>query len=158
MIATMAEAHASLQPRVEMSALTVPAERLPAGCTPPESPVMRGGDDKMQSGLWGGLPITSNPWTGYDRAIVAAIVERMDRPILVPDAPLTRRDAARFRLQLADGVDEAYAAVYRQPAPPLVIVYAQRLTGATVPVVVVSGDAGECAQAIRAHLRPFINP
>src|SRR4051812_4501822 len=158
MSAPLATARTPVQPRVAMSDLTVPPERLPAGCALPQSPVMRVGDNKMQSGLWADLPITSNPWIGSDRAIVAAIVERLDRPTLVSDAPLTARDAARFRLQLADGVDEAYAAVYRQAAPPLVIVYAKRLAGATAPVVVVSGDAGECAQAVRAHLKPFINP
>jgi hypothetical protein len=115
MSAAFATAQISVQPGVAMSDLTVPPERLPAGCALPQAPVMRLGDNKMQSGLWAGLPITSNPWVGSDRAIVAAIIESMDRPTLVPDAPLTPRDAARFRLQLADGVDEAYAAVYGKP-------------------------------------------
>jgi len=116
MTGTMAGAQGPVHTVFGVTELTVPAQRLPADCALPDAPVIRIGDNKMQSGLWAGLPITSNPWIGSDRAIVAAIVERMDRPTLVPDAPLTPRDAARFRLQLADGVDEAYAAVYRRCA------------------------------------------
>jgi hypothetical protein len=60
--------------------LTVPADRLPTGCGLSPSPWIRSSDNRVRSGLWAGLPISSNPWTGTDRAIVASIVERVIDP------------------------------------------------------------------------------
>lgn len=52
----------------------------------------------------------------------------MDKSPLVTDAPLSARELARYRLQLADGIDEGYAAVYREGTPPeLSTVYALRV-------------------------------
>jgi hypothetical protein len=88
---------------------------------------------------------------------------------------LTTRDLAAFRLHLADGVDEAYAAVYKQAEKRPVIVYAIRLAAAGAPVdpwretpapndpgvlrvsvgsinAIVTGDGGECFRAVGAHL------
>ena len=87
------------------------------------------------------------------------------------------REAARFRLRLADGVEEAYAAIYQQSESDLlVVVYGLRFPGtedaaifwnndravrnpgadgvAIGPIVaVVSGERRECFQAIGAYLR-----
>jgi hypothetical protein len=98
--------------------LTVPADRLPTGCGLSPSPSMRTGDNTMRAGSWAGLPISSNPWIGTDRAIVASIVERAVDPPRIPDGPPpTPRESARFRLRLADDVEEAYAAVYTDDGP-----------------------------------------
>jgi hypothetical protein len=102
----------------------------------------------------------------------------MDGPVLVPDGPpLTRKQLSQYRLQLAEGVEEAYAAVYQQdPGQELVIVYGSKLSDARAPVersslgrasenprivrltigsvvVVLHGDGGACFQAIGAYLK-----
>ncbi|MFN2444576.1 MAG: hypothetical protein ABR606_03165 [Vicinamibacterales bacterium] len=129
--------------------------------------------------LWTGLPITANPWIGTDAPMVATIRERIDGPALVPDSPpLTTRQRARHRLQLAEGVEEAYAAIYAHgeaEADPIVV-YGLRRADAQTPaeqsraprasenpriirvaigsiVAVVHGDGGKCFQAVGAYLR-----
>jgi len=98
----------------------------------------------------------------------------MDGPILGPDAPpLDRNAVSRYRLQLADGVEEAYAAVYRmQSDPSLVVVLALRFAATEKPFyplsnrrtsehrveigqlhAVVSGNGGQCFQAVEAYIR-----
>lgn len=59
----------------------------------------------------------------------------MDEPSLLPDAPpLSARELARFHLKLADGVDEGYAAIYREGASPqLVTVYAVKIVTSERP-------------------------
>jgi hypothetical protein len=108
----------------------------------------------------------------------------MDGPVRVPDGPpATRRELSQYRLQLAEGVEEAYAAVYRQPDPGhgLIIVYGSTLSDAVVragrpgferasenpkiirltmgrTVVVLHGDGGPCSQAIGAYLQSLSRP
>lgn len=159
------------RPPLALRGLTVPQERLPPGCAAVSS-------DKA------GLPIDRNPWAGSDRQIVAAIRERMDGPVRVPDGPpATRRELAQYRLQLAEGVEEAYAAVYRQPDPgqALIIVYGSRFSDPSArvqrpgfgggagnekilrltmgsTVVVLHGDGGACSKAIGAYLQSLTTP
>ena len=155
--------------------LTVPPGRLPSGCALSPSPTIRIGNNQTRTGLWTGLPIASNPWTGTDRAIVVAILERVIDPPPLPDGPpLARAELARFRSRLADDVEEAYAAIYADGDRDLVTVTAVRYTDASqVPsrrnavranpgsirltadrtVLVVSGQDGPCLQAIGAHVR-----
>lgn len=166
---------ADAQGAFPLADLTVPAERLPTGCALSPSPSMRTGDNTMRAGLWAGLPISSNPWTGIDRAIVASIVERVIDPPRMPDGPPpTPREVARFRLRLADDVEEAYAAVYTDGGPSLITVNAIRYADATqLPpsrssnrvspsgfrvafgrtVLTVSGSDGPCLQAVEAHVK-----
>jgi len=151
------------QKPVSLSDLTVPQDRLPADCA-------------LSKHASIGLRIATNPWVGTDRPIVASVRERIDVPPPVPDGPpLTPADAARFHLQLADGVEEAYAAVYDESAAQA-IVYGLRFTSATSsdqllrdrrirenprvlrvafgPILaVVHGNGGSCAQAIGAYLQ-----
>ena len=149
--------------------LTVPAERLPTGCGLSPSPRIQ------TAGLWAGLPITSNPWIGTDRAIVASIHESVIDPPPVPDGPPpTKNELARFRLRLADGVEDAYAAVYTDGGPTLITVSALRYADATqLPpsrsssnvsrgrfrstfgrtVLAVSGDDGPCRRVVEAHVK-----
>jgi hypothetical protein len=159
---------------VTMQDLTVPKERLPAGCGLAPAPSGPLGGNRVQFGLRGGLP--ANPWTGTDRRIIASIRQVIDPPPPLPDAPLTTREAARFFLEMADGVEEGYGAFYTQSEPQEIVVYALRFGGTEMPfhppgdtrtsngrtsarveigtvVAIVSGDGGECFQAIEAHLR-----
>jgi hypothetical protein len=157
---------------VSMNDLTVPQDRLPAGCSLSARDSVQLDGNRIRGGLWAGLPIPSNPWTGTDRSIIASIRERMDGPPQEPDGPpLDRRAAARYRLGLADGVEEAYAAIYvTQSEPTLVVLYASRYAATertfhpsrTVPnhrfqigpiEAVVSGDGGQCSQAVVAYLK-----
>jgi hypothetical protein len=100
----------------------------------------------------------------------------MDGPPLEPDGPpLDRRAASRYRLLLADGVGEAYAAIYvMQSDPTPIVVYASRFTATARPFyrsrpapnhrveigpldVVVSGDDGQCFHAVEAYLKSLAN-
>jgi hypothetical protein len=107
--------------------LTVGADRLPAGCVLSPAPTARLDGNSVRGGLWADLP--SNPWIGTDPVRIASIVELMNPP-RVPDGPplLTPRETARFRVQLADGIDEGYGAVYlsNDPTGALTIVFALR--------------------------------
>ena len=167
--------------RVALQELTVPAAGLPTGCRVPAKSSERSTastGERVHSGLWTGLPITANPWAGSDRAIVAAIRERMEGAPRLPDGPpLSMRDAARHRLELADGVEEAYAAIYSQgESADLIVVYGLRFDDvhsradtrwissprenprairlALGPLAVaVHGDGGACFQAVANHVR-----
>lgn len=113
--------------------LTVPADRLPAGCAL---------SDTSSRGRWAGLPITTNPWVGTDPFTVALIRGHLEPLPVVTDPPRTRREAANFLLQNAEGVEEAYAAVYAEEgATDLIVVLATRM-------------AERASEAARARNRP----
>ena len=157
--------------------LTVPAERLPTGCARPPSAVEREDGSRVRSGLWTGLPMAGNPTASAEPKLIVEVRERLGGTPLTPDAPaLTARDAARFRLALAEGIDEAYAAVYRDAASTaLIVVYGLRFptardaeefwSGARAAknsaiaaavsgaiVAAVSGPSGACRDAVAAHV------
>jgi hypothetical protein len=93
--------------------LTVPHEALPAGCELSPGPSIRVDETHIRGGLWGGLQINRNPWTGVDRLMTAIISERVAPPSRLPDGPpLNPAQFAEFRLHLADGIDASYAAFY----------------------------------------------
>jgi hypothetical protein len=89
---------------------------------------------------------------------------------LVTDASLTARDASRYSLRLADGVNEGYAAIYEQTPSEQVIVYALRFA-TTAPtskamlagdatridfgyvVALVTGNRGQCFRAVETFLQ-----
>ena len=109
--------------------------------------------------------------------IVASIRERVGEVPPEPDGPPLRgAQAAQFRLKLADGIRQAYAASYqRGETGGLTVVYGldfeqagaasalwQAITSrhpetvgmaAANVVAVVSGQRDECGEAIAAHLR-----
>jgi hypothetical protein len=150
-----------------MKDLTIPTKRLPAGCGLVPTPSVLLGGNRVQYGLWAGLPIPTNPWSGTDRIAIASIRERMDGPPSVPDGPPpAAREISRYRSQLANGVEEGYAAIYT----PSVVVYALRFAATERPFypprtasnhrfeigpfyTVVSGDGGQCSQAVEAYLK-----
>jgi hypothetical protein len=142
--------------------LTVPPARLVAGCRLSPSPAV----------LAATPAVPSNPWRGDDRLLVATIREGITGSPPLPDGPpVSKAELARFRLQLADDVEEAYAATYSDAGANRVTVFAVRFkTGvpdlprrAAAPresirlvrdrtVVVASGLAGPCFQSIAAYL------
>jgi hypothetical protein len=159
---------------ITMRDLTVPAERLPAGCALSAAPSVRDGN-RVTSGLWAGFP--ANPWIGTDRQLLASIRELMEGPAPMPDGPpLDTRQLAGYRLQLADGVEEGYGAVYKHSDSVLLTtVHAARFAPGQQPsarrdfghprrsrnpamitigpiVALVSGD-GACFQAVANHLK-----
>jgi hypothetical protein len=162
--------------------LTVPSERLPAGCAlSPADPVRLHGN-RVRLPNWAGLMVPTNPWVGTDAPLIATIRERVEGPALLPDGPPpSARQVARFRLQLAEGVEEGYAAIYSQDdgadAAPrdVIVVYGLRFVDAAHiatyarertaknpriahviigPVLAaVHGDGGPCFEAVAAHLK-----
>jgi hypothetical protein len=130
-----------------------------------------------------GLGLKENPWIGTDKPILARIRERLEPPARLPDGPpLSRAEAARFRLHLADEIEEGYVATYEQPvrnadgtiatAWEETVVYGLRFStpeaaarvrllpeskrhaGVVGPFIAgVSGHGGRCFQAISAHVK-----
>jgi hypothetical protein len=152
-------------------ALTTPEATLPAGCVLTPSSSERQGA-RMVSGLWDGLPVRSNPWTGESPRVLGPIRSRMFGPPRMPDAPPDARLAAKLERDLVEGLS-GYAAFYRQ-GDARVSVYALR--GAGLPAwppapaadpagramarlgsgelrVLAVGDAGPCFAAVERHLR-----
>jgi len=154
--------------------LTVPASRLATGCRLVPSATEHLAGNQMRMGLWAGFPIPTNPWTGTDRQIVAAIRERVDPPPLTPDPPaLDSRSDAAFRLRLSDGVEAAYVAIYGSDEPFQVVVSSLRFAGGGNELalskdrgaarfvsdrilVQVSGDQSRCFPAIVTYIREIV--
>ena len=102
-------------PRSQLQQDLTWADRLPLGCRLISAPSIRLEGNKVLSGLWGNLPIPTNPWAGTDRHLVALIRERMYGLPRGPDGPpLSQRENAQYLLHLADGVEEGYTAFYEQ--------------------------------------------
>lgn len=143
------------QPLARLERLTVPADRLPAGCHLPQSSSSIDADGKsVRARLWAGLPITTNPWSGTDALIVSRIRERSDPPPRSVDGPpMTSTELARARMRLADDVEAAYAAVYADEDHRLVVVTAYKLTGKESLVTRVAGQGGVCDAAVAAHVK-----
>jgi hypothetical protein len=155
--------------------LTVAPDQLPSGCALSPAPSVRLDGNTVRSGLWAGLP--ANPWIGTDPVRIASIHEVL-APLMMPEGPpLTPREATRVRLHLADGIVEAYEAVYlpAETSGALIRVFAlqfpsddqaaafwtrsrrsNRPATALVigPIVTwVSDGNGACFRAIAAHLQ-----
>jgi hypothetical protein len=157
---------------IGLADLTVPNDRLPAGCALVAAPSERLEGNQVRTGLWAGLNIGTNPWIGTEAPILATIRERL-APTEVPDGPpLTQAQARRYFLQLADGIDQAYVAIYREhdvSAPTTVyglqfpttedaLAFARNARAASKAVVngriaaFAAGRAGDCFQAIRDYV------
>jgi len=161
------------QNEIDLATLTVPQSRLVPGCALSASPTVSLGGNQIRGGLWAGLP--RNPWTGVERSIVADIRESVAAsPLLSDGPPLSRADLTRFRVQLAEDVEEAYAAIYTDAGTHLVTVHGVRFNSAPVPnppqrgnsmsggsvrmargrtVVAVFGEGGQCFNAVAAYVR-----
>jgi hypothetical protein len=164
-------------PRFALQDLTVPPDRLPEGCalTPPNERL----DGNRIRGVWAGLPVPTNPWAGPDKRIIATIRQVADPSPPLPDALRSMREARRYSLLLAEGVEEGYAAIYSQSGSSrLLVVYALRLAEGESPLhrwsaaraedpgvvriengsvlVVASGDPSPCFDAIRDYLNALM--
>jgi hypothetical protein len=147
--------HAQSRP-VTLQELTVPPDRLPNGCS-----VAAHG------------PHGPSPWHGSDEPILARIREQFGTRVPVPDGPpASRRELARYYVQLADGIEEGYSAFYQDESPNLIPVVALRfasdqLADAWPPasvrravrrlaygplVIVVSNGDGACGHLIADYL------
>jgi hypothetical protein len=158
------------QDTIALASLTVPQNRLAPGCSLPPSDTTHLDGNRIRGGLWAGLPLSRNPWHGDDRSVVAAIRERVAASPPLPDGPpLSRAELTQFRLQLAEDVEEAYAAMYADAGTDRAVVYAVKFKRTPVPgpphgaresvriirgetVVVVSGP-GPCSDAVATYLR-----
>jgi hypothetical protein len=157
------------QSSLRLEDLTVPQGRLPPGCTVSPAPPA-------------GLQVATSPWVGADPPILASIRQRVGPSPRVPDGPPeSARQLAQLRLEWTRGIEQGYAAVYKQAAPELVIVYGLRFSGtagveellrdtraqksprvirvAIGPIfAAVHGDAGPCAEAIGAYFTSLATP
>jgi hypothetical protein len=153
---------------IDLAILTVPSSRLFPGCVLSPPPWISTGQLR---GGFGRLP--RNPRKGVDRPLVADIRETVAASPFVPDGPpLSRTELTRFHLQLAEDVEEAYAAVYTDTDAHLVTVHGVRFVDTPVPepprgkldpsrgvrmvrgrtVVAVLGDGGACFKAVAAYV------
>jgi hypothetical protein len=169
---------AATQGTLQLETLTVPQGRLVPGCHLSPSAVVFEGN-RMLGGFWAGLPITSNPWSGSDRSIAAAIRERVAVSPRPPDGPpLSESELARFRFQLVADVEQAYAAIYADDAIQPITVYAVRFSETPIPqspdanalpkgslrlvrdrsVVVLSANGRPCSEAVGTYLRELMAP
>ena len=105
--------------------LTVPRQHLPQGCE------LAADNSKP---LWGSLPVPTNPWVGDDAPLAGRVRELVEgRTPLADGPPPTNAELSRLRLQLAQGVEEAYAAFYNTPKSNLVGVFAIKLASNAAP-------------------------
>ena len=162
---------------VAIEELTVPVDRLPPGCALAPAPSISMGGNRVRSGLLAGLP--ANPWTGTDRRLMAEIRERIDAPAALPDGPpLDAKELSRYRAQLADGLEQAYGAVYIDAAQLIIVQAVQfaptepasEFASARAHVsnsrmmrvqigritAIVTGD-GACSRAVGAYLATLAN-
>jgi hypothetical protein len=160
---------------VTLQDLTVPQDRLPTGCSlkaaDPDPQRVRLISPMQSAG------ITTNPWTGTDRRILAWLRQSVDGygKLRLPDGPpLTQSQESALFLRFADGVEEGYAATYAQSGAPDLEVQAVRFavapekrftspTGGPNAMVieigsiraVLHGHGGPCESAIDTHLKSF---
>lgn len=177
-----AAASLDAQPATSLAVLTVPPGRLPSGCAlnPVEPRVANATQGRVValSDVLGPLTPT-NPWSGSDRRVAAAIRHRIDGAPVEPDAPpLGRRASAAYALKWVEHVVESYLAAYRSAEQSPIEVFALRfddqtlahdtppagtrlptrgvrrrvVLGATV-VLVSAGAESSCFAAIENHVR-----
>jgi hypothetical protein len=117
------------QPVMNLSALTVPPDRLPPGCmlAPEDRSAANPPQGAAVVAAPPGIMAPTNPWVGTDRQIVAAIRQRIEGARPEPDGPpLDLAAAAAYRLKWADHVVEAYRARYRSGDESAIDVFAVR--------------------------------
>ena len=166
-----------VQDAARISDLTVPAERLPSGCVLSPTPTAHIDGNRIRSGLSAGSP--SNPWIGTDAVRIASIAQLFFDPPRMPDGPpLDKKEIALFNLRYADGIDQAYEAVYlASDSAPLIIVYGLQFPSATSAgtfwsnsrvghdphgfklgptVALIAGPDSDCTRAVAAYLSSLV--
>jgi hypothetical protein len=160
-----------------LESLTIPEDRLPAGCSlkpPPPAQVSPKASGDTRVGVVPGNSYATNPWIGRDLLNVARVLALIDTPASVPDGPpLDRRQAGQYLARWMEGIVEAYRAAYSSSGGAVDVVAVrfenERLAAATRPparrglalsrvvmgpdVVVVSAEAAnDCFNAARSHI------
>jgi hypothetical protein len=154
--------------------LPTPAD-LGGACDYVPAPSRRADGNRVTSGLWGGLAIPTNPWTGANPDLVAQVRARVVGPVRMPDGPpLDARDAARFQRASVDGA-YGYVAAYEKDDQRVLVhaLQSPHLLGAVAtdpPTrrsadgsqatrikrdglwMLISGSGGPCFEAVRRHV------
>jgi hypothetical protein len=154
-----------------MQDLTVPTDRLATGCRLKVKERSEQVNSRLSTTSFNQFGITTNPWTGTDRRILARLRQQVDGygMVRLPDGPpLTNTETSAMLLKFADGVEEGYAAIYAQSERLDITVWAVRfkpgerdnLSTPTASVIDVGpiraaivGDVSPCRTAIETHLR-----
>lgn len=120
MLLTITTAH---QPgSVRAQDLTVPQCQLSDGCQLTPAASVDEGSGRVRGGLWGGLPSSSNPWSGAERVLAGKVRLRVEGGPRVADGPPSRADLVRQELKCGEDVEEAYAAFYTWPGDAFISV------------------------------------
>ena len=136
---------AAAQPASTIAALTVPESNLPDGCR--LNPV---GTNTWMSLPTGIVAVPSNPWSGADHRLKAAVRSAVDGPPQMPDAPpLDRRGIASFESKWADDVAEAYHAEYVGTSGGPVLVSAVRFKDANHAIQELRGLGAQASLSAR---------
>jgi hypothetical protein len=171
-VPTLATAQSTL---TALQQLTVGAEGLPKGCRLTPVATEPAGPGDVRLGLSGGLSMSANPWIGGQIELIVPVREAIDGPIDIADGPpASPREVARQRARLADGVEEAYAALYESASGGQIAVYGLKLNSPPAPALVSDrrtrranrveigpfvishrGDGSDCHEAVVAHLARF---
>ena len=145
--------------------LTVPADRLAAGCalTPPTAAADSKGSPPN---LAAGLSLPTNPWSGTDRSLAATIrAHILGVPPLPGGPPLEDLEEAYAAIYAIAGQSVVVEAVRFNRTPPTVPLRGGDATQRSVriererTVVVVSGgDENPCFAAVARYLREALAP
>ena len=164
----------------KLSELTLLQGALSSECRLIPAPSVRAeSGNSLRAGLWGSLPITTNPWIGKEPRVIASIYVHMFGPPVTPNGPpLDARSLSRYAFELAKDVEEGYAAFYQQSGQPAIAVYALKFRNAVeLPshapktrnddrlvrwielgqlVVLAVGYNGDCSRPIETHLESLV--
>lgn len=166
---------AAAQTVPSLLSLTPTAEELAGACELVPRPSEPLGGTRVRSGLWGPVPIPSNPWLGNDSSKVAAIWEIVagyEGAVRLPDGPPPDRGRVEgLRHQAAIGA-KGSAAAYRNGEERVLLFALQSprleagaLGGTVGPGgdstvvfrtaglwVRLTGTAGPCFDVLRSHI------
>lgn len=119
-----ASAGPSAQTPVDLQTLTVPAERLPAGCAlRPDAPadpqpavVQADGALRVRTSRTVAFSAPENPWSGSDRRTVVTLRRLIEPSPELPDAPpLTMAERSELERRWVEHVTDGYWALYESP-------------------------------------------
>jgi hypothetical protein len=167
---------------LSLDRLTVPTARLAKGCrlSPLDSESERA--ERLRRNMWP-MGIATNPWRGTDRRTLATIRAWIGPPAAPagksePDGPpMSARERHSFQMQLADSVEEGYAALYSAGDSGFVTVMGIRLTDPPLPmppsrpranepwrfasgrtIVTVEGEGSPCFAGVVAYVGALFTP
>jgi hypothetical protein len=170
-IASATSIQSNVAPPEALAPIVLVRSKLPDGCHLALPPRVAGKDRRTT--IVSPPPIPGNPWVGDDIGVISHILEMVDPPFPVPDAPPDRKTIASMSLQRARKISDGAAAIYDSGAG-LISVYALRYRnvadlGPATPVrketddafeirrgavrIIMFGDRSECSGAVAGHIR-----